>query len=81
MAAHGQNKRRDSDLKRLAKGVAQYQNLWGYPWDWLCKAVGPQDLFTDEELCVHLFDDQFSDRPEYQTSRHSFRVRSRHGMS
>jgi 3-mercaptopyruvate sulfurtransferase SseA len=54
-------------LKRLVKGGHQYKNAWDYPWEWLCKAVDPYDLATDEELCAHLFGDQFSDRREYET--------------
>jgi hypothetical protein len=59
-------------LKRLTKGAGQYQNVWDYPWDWLCKAVDPRDLFTDQEVCIHLFGDQFSDRREYQTYLKAF---------
>jgi hypothetical protein len=59
-------------FKRLTKGAAQYQNLWDYPWDCLCKAVDPRDLFTDGELSIHLFGDQFSDRREYETYLKAF---------
>lgn len=59
-------------LKRLAKGAHQYKNAWDHPWEWLCKAVDPQGLFTDKELGAHLFADECSDRLEYETYLQSF---------
>jgi hypothetical protein len=54
-------------LKRLAKGVSQYENAQDHPWEWLCHAIDPQGLVTDAELGAHLFTDGCIDRLEYKT--------------